>query len=138
MRTLALATTVLLALAGCATEPAVVVAGSPPVGHVTIAGLPEQPAHEHDGPLERPAAPMDRDDPAAVAAGLVVEGLAEQDLEVVDLGVDTLAASPSAATVRIAATHQTETGIPHTSVYELDLSRDPEGSWRLVGFRQAQ
>jgi hypothetical protein len=137
MRTLALATTVLLALAGCATAP-VVVDGSPPVRHVSIAGLPEQPAHDHDRPLEHPAAPVDRDDPAAVAVGLIVEGLAEQDLEVIDLGVDTLAASPSTATVRIAATHQTQTGTPHTSVYELDLSRDAEGSWRLAGFRQAQ
>ncbi len=56
----------------------------------------------------------------------------------VDLGVETLAANGSAAHVRIAATHRTQAGAPHTSVYELDLSRDAGGSWRLVGFRQSQ
>ena len=137
MRTVILATTVVLALAGCSTETGVV-DGSPPVRHVTVSRLPDQPAHDHERPVKHPARSVARNDPAAVAVALVVDGLAEQDLEVVDLGVETLAANPSTATVRIAATHRTQDGAPHTSIYELDLSRAAEGSWRLVGFRQAQ
>ena len=137
MRTVILATSAALALAGCSTAPAVV-GGSPPVRHVTVSRLPDQPAHDDERPLEDPAGPVDRDDPAAVGVALVVDGLAEQNLDVVDLGVETLAANPSTATVRIAATHRTEAGAPHTSIYELDLSRDADGPWRLVGFRQAQ
>lgn len=137
MRTVILATTAAVVLAGCSTAPAVM-DGSPPARHVTVSRLPDQPAHDHERPLERPAGPVDRDDPAAVAVALVVDGLVEQDLEVVDLGVETLAENTSTATVRIATSHQTEAGASHTSVYELDLSRDVEGSWRIVGFRQAQ
>ncbi len=137
MRTVILATTVALALAGCSTDPAVV-EGSPPVRHIAVSRLPDQPAHDHERPLEHASGPVDQNDPAVVAVALVVDGLAEQNLELVDLGVETLAASPSTATVRIAATHRTEAGAPHTSIYELDLSHDTGGSWRLVGFRQGQ
>ena len=137
MRTLVLATTAALALAGCSMDPAAV-EGSPPVRHVAVSGLPDQPAHDHERPLEHPAGPVDRDDPAAVAVAVILGGLAEQDLDLVDLGVESIAANSSTATVRIAAMHRTDTGAPQTSVYELDLSRAAEGSWRLVGFRQSQ
>jgi hypothetical protein len=137
MRTLVITTTAALALAGCSTAPPPV-EGSPPARHISVFHLPEQPAHDDERALGHPAEPADQDDPVAVAVGLIIEGLAEQDLEVVDLGVETLAATPSNARVRIAATHRTQTGVPHTSVYELDLARDAEGPWRLVGFRQSQ
>jgi len=128
-----------LALAACTTGTTAV-DGGPPVGHVAISQLPEQPAHEPDLPLDQPSRPMDRSDPAAVAAALVVAGLAEQGLEVVDLGVQTLPATADGITVRVAATHRPGQGAPHTSVYELDLTRvgGPGGSWRLAGSRQAQ
>ena len=137
MRTLVPATTAALALVGCSMNPAAV-EGSPPVRHIAVSRLPDQPAHDHERPLEYPAGPVDRDDPAAVAVAVIAGGLVEQDLQLVDLGVETLAPNPSTATVRIAATHRTDTGAPQTSVYELDLSRAAEGSWRLVGFRQSQ
>ncbi len=63
MRTLVLATTAALALAGCSTDAAVM-EGSPPVEHVAISRLPEQPAHDHERPLAHPDGPVHRDDPA--------------------------------------------------------------------------
>ena len=137
MRKIVLGTLVVLTLAGCATDPSVV-DGGPPVRHVTESRVPDQPAHDDDRPVEHAGGRANRDDPAAVAVATVVDGLAEQNLEVVDLGVETLGENPSTATVRIAATHRTQAGAAHTSIYELDLSRAAEGSWRLVGFRQAQ
>jgi hypothetical protein len=110
------------------------------VQHVAIGRLPDQPAHDDPTRLHQPTGPIDRTDPAAVAAALVIAGLADQDLEVVDLGVDTLAIEPTAASVRVAATHRppTAAAAAHTSVYELDLTREPNGAWQLAGFRQTQ
>ena len=136
MRILATVTFAALTLAACYPNPTSVEVG-PPVGHVAISRLPEQPAH-HEMPVAQPPSPLDRSDPVAVAVALIVTGLAEEGLEVVDLGTETLAAQPAVATVRVAATHRPQGGAtPYTSVYELDLSRDPDGSWRTVGFRQA-
>ncbi|WP_370327135.1 hypothetical protein [Euzebya sp.] len=112
--------------------------GSPPVRQVAIARLPEQPAHDPELPLDHPPGPIDPSDPAAVAVALIASGLAEEGLEVMDLGVETLLASPDAVTVRVAAAHLAElASAPHTSVYELHLTREPGGTWRLVGYRQA-
>jgi hypothetical protein len=136
MRTLAAVAAAALAVAGCTTGST---AGesSPPVRQVAIAALPEEAAHDDALALQHSAEPVDRSDPAAVAVELIVAGLAEQRLEVVDVGVETLAVTMAAVTVRVAATHRAETtGAAHTSVYELDLARDPGGSWRLVGFGQ--
>lgn len=138
MRNLATVAVATLTLVGCTTSP-IAMEDGPPVRHVALSRLPEQPAHDHEVPVAQPPGPVDRSDPAAVAVALIVTGLAEQGLEVVDLGTETLVANPDVATVRIAATHRADvTAAPHTSVYELDLIRDPEGSWRLVDSRQAQ
>jgi hypothetical protein len=136
MRTLAAVAAAVLVLLGC-TPGGPVGESSPPVRQAAIARLPEQPAHDDDQPVHRPPDSVDLDDPAAVAVELIVAGLAEQGLEVVDVGVETLTVTPKAVTVLVAATHRAEmTGVPHTSVYELDLTRDPGGAWRLVGFGQ--
>jgi hypothetical protein len=137
MRTISIAAAVVLAVAGCTAGRA---AGesSPPLRHVAVGLLPEEPAHDDDLPEAQPPGPVDRSDPATAAVELIVAGLAAQGLEVLDVGVEIIAATPAAATALVAATHRTETaGGPHTSVYELDLSRDPAGTWRLVRFRQA-
>ncbi len=136
MRTFAAVAAAALTL-GC-TASSTAVEGNPPLRHVAIARLAEEPAHDDELPVQQPPGPVDRSDPAAVAAALIVAGLAEQGLQVVDLGVQTLAVNPTAATVRVAATHRAEmAGAPHTSVYELDLTPEPDGSWRVVDFRQA-
>lgn len=138
MPTLATLAGTALVLTACTTG-STGVEGSPPVRHVAIQRLPEQPAHEADRPLDQPPGPVDRSDPAAVAVAIVVAGLAEQGLEVVDMGVEAVPATSDRVTVRVAATHRAGvSAAPHTSVYELDLTRGPGGSWRLAGFRQAQ
>ena len=137
MRILTTVTFAALTLAGCYPNSTAVEVG-PPVRHVAISRLPEQPAHDDEVPVARPPGPLDRSDPVAVAVALIVTGLVEEGLEVVDLGTERLAAKPAVATVRVAATHRPRGGAtPSTSVYELDLRRDPDGSWRTVGFRQA-
>ena len=138
MRSLAIVAAAALSLAGWAPGPTGV-EGSPPVRHVAISRLPQQPAHGDERLLDQPPGLTDPSDPAAVAAALVRAGLVGEGLEVVDLGVDALVIGPAAATVRVAATHRSElAGAPHTSVYELDLVRDPGRPWRLAGFLQAQ
>ena len=111
----------------------------PPVSHVAISHLPEQPAHDDAArPLEQPTA-IDPSDPKAVAAALILEGLEEQGLEVTDLGVETVRARANDVTVRVAVTHEaSRSATRHTSIYELGLRRDRGRSWNLVGFRQTQ
>ena len=113
--------------------------GRPPVSRVAISRLPEQPAHDDAArPLEHPTATNPRD-PTAVAAALILEGLAKQGLGVIDLGAETVRTAANDATVRVAATHEAagSTG-RHTSIYELDLRRDRGRNWNLVGSRQTQ
>lgn len=140
MRRAAHVTAVAFALAGCA-PAATPVEGRPPVRHVVPAQLPEEPAHDHEQPLEHVdhGQPDDPRDPGAVAVAQVLAGLAEQGLEVVDLGVDAAATDGGRTSVRVAVTHRPDrAGTPHTSVYELHLTRDPDGIWRLDSFGQAQ
>ena len=137
MRSVTAVVAAAITLAGCAAA-STTGASSPPVRHVAVAALPEEPAHDDELLVTRPSGSVDRSEPAAVAAELIVAGLAEQGLEVVDLGVEILVATPSAATVRVAATHRAETATAlHTSVYELDLTRDRGGPWRLARSRHA-
>lgn len=138
MRTLATITaTALTLLAGCTTSRTADRA-RPSVSQVSIWRLPDQPDHGPDRPTDQPPGPLDRSDPTEVAVAQIVAGLADQGLDVVDLGVDTLRASSAAVTVRVAATHRAgAAGPPHTSVYELDLTRTADGSWQPAGFRQA-
>lgn len=136
MRTFAAVAATALVLAGCGSGRT---AGdsSPPVRQLAIAALPEEPAHDDALALQPSAEPVDRSDPAAVAVELIVGGLAGQGLGVVDVGVEALAGTATAVTVLVAATHRAGTAaVEHTSVYELDLTRDTGGSWRLAGFRQ--
>ena len=138
MRTFATVALAAITLAGCTTSPTAI-EGSSPFRHVAVSQLRELPAHDPDTPVVLPSDPVDRGDPEAVTAALIVAGLAEQGLEVVDLGTATVAASAAMASVRVAATHRVDaTATPHTSVYELDLIRDGQGSWHLLEFRQAQ
>ena len=138
MATVATLAAAALALAAC-TGGSTAVEGSPPVGHVVIALLPELPAHVSEQPLDLPPGPVDRRDPAAVAVGIVVVGLAEQGLEVVDLGVHAPSTTSDRVTVWVVATHRGGVSAAvHASVYELDLARGPAGLWGLVGYRQAQ
>jgi len=138
MRTFTTVTLAAITLAGCTTSPTTV-EGSSPVRHVAVSRLPELPAHDPDAPIVLPSDPVDGSDPVAVAQALIVTGLAEQSLEVVDLGTDTRARTAAVATVRVAATHRADaTATPYTSVYELSLTRDGQGSWHLLEFRQAQ
>jgi hypothetical protein len=140
MRTLATVAVATLTLAGCTTPTTMTVEGEggPPIGQVAIARLPEQPAHDAELPLHQPPGPVDRSDPAAVAVALIASGLAQEGLEVIDLGVQSLPTAANTVTVRVAAAHRAElASAPHTSVYELHLSREPGGTWRLVDYRQA-
>ena len=138
MRTIATVAFAAITLAACTTSSAAV-EGSPPVRHVVVSRLPEQPAHDPDAPVVLPSDPVDRGDPEGFAAALIAHGLAEQGLEVVDLGTDTVVATAAVATVRVAVTHRADaTATPHTSVHELDLTRDGGRSWHLLEFRQAQ
>lgn len=138
MRTLATLAAAALTVAACATN-STAVDGTPPVRHIETSQLPEQPAHEPHAPLDPSPGPVDHGDPESVAVALIVEGLADQGLQVVDLGVEGLPAQRGVVTVRVVATHQADAAaMSHTSVYEIDLARDPAGSWRPVGFRQAQ
>ena len=137
MRTLAAVAAAALTLAGCTADHRTD-EGSPPVAHIAVSRLPEQPAHDPDRPLRQASASAQQDDAAAVAVAQIVAGLTEQGLEVVDLGVQTLRATPDSVTVRVAVTHQPVAATPHTSVYELDLARGQRGPWRLAGFRQPQ
>jgi hypothetical protein len=126
-----------LVLAGCAT-PASGAGGAPAIRHLHLRDLPAAADHAHDTPIEPGAAPIDRDDPVAVAVDLIVGGLTGQGLEVVDLGHDLVETTDDRAIVRVAATHQATAGGTHTSVYELELTRPGGQVWTLAGFRQVQ
>lgn len=123
-----------LATAGCTPGPSG--APGPPVRHVDIARLPELPLHDLEAPPPDLAASpaVDLADPVAVATGHIRAGLTAEGLEVVDLDGDQTAAAGGRVSVGVVATHRTgPAGQPHTSVYELDLARQPEGSWAVVG-----
>ena len=138
MPTIASVAAALVMLAGC-TASTTPVQGRPPVAQLALSQLPQQPAHGDERPLLRPSDPDGPDDPAAVAAAVILAGLAEEQREVVDLGIETIQAASQAVTLLVAATHRSGLeAAPHTSVYELDVTRHPDGSWRLASFRQVQ
>lgn len=87
--------------------------------------------------LPRTASSVGR--PAHVATAIVLDGLAEEGLEVLDFGVEHIAVGSAAATVRVAATHRgAKATAPHMSVYVLALVREGSRRWRLASFEQAQ
>lgn len=137
-----LRTTILLAVAalaasGC-TPRAPDVGPVPPVGHVAVGRLPDQPLHDagqaaNGSPL---SGEVDPTDPVAVATAWIVGGLRDQGLEVVDLGAETIARVDDLVTVRVAVTHRAgPDATPHMSVYELDLTRGRDGDWQVTRAR---
>ncbi len=131
----AVAALTVLVLASCATN------ATPQTGtaitRVAIVDLPQEPAH---GPelLPQPVPKVEPKDAVAVAVDLVVDGLQEQGLVIIDIGSEPVDISPGSATVRIAATHTSESGDLHTSGYELYLLQDTHDRWISAGFLQLQ
>ncbi len=134
MRTAVAALTVLV-LADCATDGRLQTGTA--ITRVAIGDLPQEPAH---GPelLAEPVPKVESKDAVAVAVDLVVDGLVEQGLVVLDIGAEPVDIRPGSATVRIAVTHASESGGLHTSGYELYLLRDTNDRWISAGFRQLQ
>lgn len=137
-----LRTTILLAVAALAASgctPTTSEVGSvPPVRHVAVGGLPDQPLHDADQATNGSSlqGEVDPTDPVAVATGRIVGGLRAQGLEVVDLGAETIARVGDLVTVRVAVTHRNgPDATPYTSVYELDLTRGRDGEWEVTRAR---
>lgn len=125
-----------LAATGCTPGPSG--AAGPPVQHVDIARLPERPLHDVEAPHPNLAASpaIDLADPVAVATGHIRAGLTAEGLELVDLDAHQTAAAGGRTWVRVMATHRTgPAGQPHTSVHELDLAHQPDGSWAVARWR---
>ena len=137
-----LRTTILLAVAALAAFGCTVkspeVGSVPPVRHVAVGGLPDQPLHDADQATNGSSlsGEVDPTNPAAVATDRIIEGLRAQGLEPVDLGAETTASVDDLVTVRVAATHRAGPGAtPYTSVYELDLTRGRDGEWEVTRAR---
>lgn len=137
MRTTILLAVAALAASGC-TLKSPEVGSVPPVHHVAVGQLPDQPLHDADQAANGSSLSGDVDptDPVAVATGRIVGGLRAQGLEVVDLGVEPIARVDDLVTVRVAVTHRAGPGVtPYTSVYELDLTRGRDGEWEVTRAR---
>lgn len=134
MRTAVIALAV-LALSGC-TDDATPQAG-PPISRVAVVDLPQEPAHGPELPPQ-PAPMGEAKDAVGVAMNLVVHGLEEQGLVVIDIGAEPVEILPTSATVRIAVTHASDSGGLHTSAYGIDLIRNSHDRWISVGFRLLQ
>lgn len=137
LRTTILLAVAALAVSGC-TPKAPDVGPVPPVRHVAVGRLPDQPLHEADQAANglSVSGEVDPTDPVAVATGRIVEGLRAQGLEPMDLGAETTARVDDLVTVRVAVTHRNgPDATPHTSVYELDLARGRDGDWEVTRAR---
>lgn len=108
----------------------------PPVSHVAVERLPQEPAH-HPATAEELTLPPGLSGPAAVAASTITSALRAQGLVVSDVGVETVSSTGDRATVLVTATHVASSAATHTSVYELGLVREA-GRWRIVGYRVVQ
>ena len=137
-----LRTTILLALAalaasGC-TPKAPDIGSVPPVRHVAVGRLLDQPLHDAEQATHGSSLPgeVDPTDPVAVATARIVGCLRAQGLELVDLGAETIARVDDIVTVLVAVTHRNgPDATPHTSVYELDLARGRDGEWEVTRAR---
>lgn len=120
--------TLVLLLTGCAQAAAV--DGGPGVAHVQVGDFPQPPPHTdaHD-PVEIPSALQGNSDPEPIAMRIVAQGLDAQGLTVTDIGAQTTSVASVTAAVAVAATFTSPDGRSHTTVYELKLSRDPDGRW---------
>lgn len=122
---------------GCTTPGTHTPAGTPPaIGQIDLEQLPDVP--HHDGPRPMAFAQPDAAEPEQVAISQLVDGLAAQGLDVVDVGSTTTGAGPDHRTLRVAVTHQSARSAPHTSVYELELTRDDAGTWTVVSWTAVQ
>ncbi|MEX0835921.1 MAG: hypothetical protein WD010_07505 [Nitriliruptor sp.] len=125
-----------LAVSGC-TPTTSEVGSVPPVRHVVVGGLPDQPLHEAErSTIDLDSGEPDATDPVAVAIDQLVQGLRAQGLEILDLGSETVALVDGHATVRVVVTHGTAPATTsYTSVYELDLIRGGDGAWSVTAAR---
>lgn len=118
-------------LAGCvATSASPHIGRAPAIRQIELRALPAPPAHDDPQPIEIDDRP-DPTDPQQVAIAQIVAGLAAQDLEVVDVGVATIGTGTDRRTFAIAVSHRTRDSTWHTSVYEVVLARDDDGSWAV-------
>lgn len=125
-----------LAVSGC--TPTTSEAGSaPPIRHVAVGRLPDQPLHDAERPtIDLDAGEPDATDPVAVAIDQLVQGLRAEGLEILDLGGQPVALVDRHVTLHVVATHRTATtATSYTSVYELDLTRGTDGTWFVTGAR---
>lgn len=138
-----------LLLAGCVSPPAApgpgrptlsstntVVAVAPPATPPT----PRRPSPAAAGASPTPATPAGTAAPAEaaeVAAGIIAGGLADQNLQVVDLHTTLVAATGRRAIVHVTVAHRGDVGEPHQSVYKLQLRRQ-HGGWTLATHRQVR
>ena len=136
LRTTTLLAVAALAASGC-TPTTSEVGSVPPVRHIAVGQLPDQPLHDAGQATNGSSLSGDVDptDPVTVATARIVGGLRAQGLEVVDLGAETVARVDD-VTVRVAVTHRTgPDATPYTSVYELDLTRGRDGDWQVTRAR---
>ncbi len=145
MRRTAVALATLTVTAACTSGPPLRSAtdttehGRPAISQLAIDRLPELPAHPPERPVPAAATQHGGRSPVAVAERAVVAGLTAQRLEVLDLGAVAVAAGDDRTTVRVVATHQPPGGgRQHTSIYDLNLTLQPDGGWELVASRTVQ
>lgn len=109
----------------------------PPVRHVEVERLPDQPMHDANASAIRlDADAPDPTDPVAIAIHHTVVGLEAEGLEILDVGAATITVEQRRVTVRVAVTHRNgQATTPYTSVYDLDLTRVGDGTWVVTDGR---
>lgn len=103
--------------------------GRPPIA-LTV------PAPDSGAPhLAGTSVEADQHDPAAVAAELVLDGLAEQGLSVIAVETELVEHRDQVARVQVAVVHSTGRGHPHQSLYTIELDQTRDG-WQTAGFTE--
>lgn len=120
-----------LLLAGCVSPPAAPGPGRPTLSSTNTVVAVAPPATP---PTPRRPSPAEA---AEVAAGIIAGGLADQNLQVVDLHTTLVAATGRRAIVHVTVAHRGDVGEPHQSVYKLQLRRQ-HGGWTLATHRQVR
>lgn len=135
LRSVALGMAVTL-LAGCSPgSTSTITDGVPAVRRIALDTLPDGPAHP-DSATPIVVGLPDTGDPVQVATNVLVLGLTQQGLDVLDLGADVPGVpSGEQVTVRVAITHANSEGVEHTSVYDVDLTRSNDRTWTVVAVR---
>lgn len=126
-----------LTVSACTPTVPVAVTSVPPVRHVEVERLPDQPMHDANASAIRPdAAAPDPTDPVAIAIQRIVVGLDAEGLEILDVGAETITVEERRVTVRVEVTHRIDQATtPYTSVYDLDLTRVGDGTWVVTDGR---